>query len=91
MKVKTPSFTIPSFSFRVELLVFLLVLVIATSCFTFQSCCKVGWYEGMTTIKQELKELKGEENEEDEEENKQEGYEGVSQSKCGQPSYFSPQ
>ena len=91
MKVKTPSFTIPSFSFRVELLVFLLVLVLATSCFTFQSCCKVGWYEGMTTIKEGLNELKGEENEEDDDTETQEGYDSVSQSKCGQPSYFSPQ
>ena len=46
MNVKTPSLKIPSFTFRIEILILLLLFMLMTTCFTFQSCCKVDWYEG---------------------------------------------
>ena len=46
MNVKTPSLKIPSFTFRIEILILLLLFILMTTCFTFQSCCKVDWYEG---------------------------------------------
>lgn len=46
MNVKTPSIKIPSLTFRIEILVLLLLFILMTTCFTFQSCCKVDWYEG---------------------------------------------
>lgn len=58
MKVKTPSFTIPSITVRVELILFLLATILFTTCFTFQSCCKVGWAEGFEGFKEAIDEVK---------------------------------
>ena len=60
MKVKTPSLTIPSITVRVELILFLLAMILFTTCFTFQSCCKVGWVEGFEGVKEAIDEVTGE-------------------------------
>ena len=60
MKVKTPSLTIPSITVRVELILFLLAMILFTTCFTFQSCCKVGWVEGFEGFKEAIDEVTGE-------------------------------
>lgn len=58
MKVKTPSFTIPSITVRTDVVLLLLVMILFTTCFTFQSCCKVGWREGFEGFKEGIGELK---------------------------------
>ena len=79
MKVKTPSLTIPSITIRVEIILFLLAMILFTTCFTFQSCCKVGWVEGFEGFKEDVQEIKetlsvpNGGNEEEEEENGTEG------------------
>lgn len=46
---------IPSFTFRVELVILILLLAAFVYCFTFQSCFKVTMKEGFSTIVEELK------------------------------------
>lgn len=60
MRVKTPSFTIPSISVRIDVVILLLLFILFTTCFTFQSCCKVGWTEGMANIKEGIQQVKEE-------------------------------
>lgn len=60
MKVKTPSFTIPSISVRIEIVIALLLLILFTTCFTFQSCCRVGWTEGYANLRETFQELRSE-------------------------------
>ena len=73
MNVKTPSLTIPSITIRLEIILFLLAMILFTTCFTFQSCCKVGWIEGFEGFKDDIEKVKeslsvSKEEEEDEEE-----------------------
>jgi hypothetical protein len=58
MKVKTPSLTIPSITIRIEIILLLLATILFTTCFTFQSCCKVGWVEGFEGLKDGVQEIK---------------------------------
>ena len=47
MKISTPTIRIPSFTFRLDVLIGVLVLYLLIVCLVFGSCLKISFTEGM--------------------------------------------
>lgn len=62
MKFSTPKITIPSITFRVEIILLAILVYFIGTCFLFGSCLKVTFTEGMSEF-QDSEELKTSEDE----------------------------